>query len=143
MMTNNQTSDIQELNRELGKDIIHYNQDRVIYTIEEYEIDLIKNYGNSIWKDVFIAGFAIGIPTLINGLTNLSPSESEGIAIPIEAIMNLMAGGVSFIVGIICLIVWIRSKQSLKKILIEIKTKPQYFIPNRRHITPPTPEDFV
>jgi len=125
---NNQEINIQEINKDLQENYIHYNLNRVDYTINNMELDLIEKSGNSIWKDFFIATLALAIPSLINAyhIYGNIPPESN---LTVELFLNTLVGGICFILAIICFIVWRNNRNSLKKIINQIKAKPKYKLP--------------
>jgi len=75
----NSNIDIAEINRNLQQSYIHYEPNRVDYTISNLELELLEQTGSSIWKDISLATLGLGIPSLVNGcggysnLTNNTP----------------------------------------------------------------------
>jgi hypothetical protein len=131
-MDNNGNLNIAEINRDLQESFIHYDPNRVDYTINNLELDILEQTGSSIWKDVFLASLGLGVPSIINGLTdycNLLPPVHFTASI----FLNLLVGCISFIISVICFIVWQQNKKNFKKIIEQIKKKPKYKIPGTGH----------
>jgi|ERR1700757_782522 len=124
----NKSLNIAEINRNLQESYIHYDPNRVDYTINNYELNLLEQTGNSIWKDIFLASLGIGLPSLINGCVACGKNSSTPI-LNTEVFMNFLASGISLGLAIICLIVWQKNKRSFKKTIEEIKNKPKYKLP--------------
>jgi hypothetical protein len=119
--------DIAEINRNIQESYIHYDPNRVDFTINHLELDLLKLAGSSIWKDVFLTSLGLGIPTLINGFkaySNLPPVSN----ITLDIFVNLLVGGISIALSIICFIVWQQNKNNFNKLIEQIKSKPKYKI---------------
>lgn len=125
----NNNIDISEINSSLQQSYIHYDPSRVDYTLNNIELELLKSSGSSIWKDVFLATFGVGIPTLLNGFCDLDKINDTAI-IPIDVFTNLLIGGISIGIGIICFIVWQKNSRSFNKLINQIKEKPKYKIPH-------------
>lgn len=127
---NNTDIDISEINRNLQESYIHYNPNRVDYTISDLEINMLEQTGNNIWKDAFLATFGLGVPTLLNGFFSLS-KLTEQQSITIEIFINLLIGGISTGICIICLIVWQTNSKKFSSVIEDIKNKPRYRIPQQ------------
>lgn len=126
---NDSNVDIQEINKNLQQSYIHYNPDRVDYTINNLELDLLETTGNNIWKDFFIATLAIAIPSLINGYSEYSKINDN--IYTKEVFINLVVGLVSVIIAVICFIVWRTNRKSFTNTINQIKVKPKYKLPDR------------
>lgn len=125
---NNNEIDIQEINKNLQENYIHYNLNRVDYTINNMELELIEKSGNSIWKDFFIATLALAIPSLINAFNIYKKNATEE-NLSIELFVNSLVGGISIVLAIICGIVWQNNVNTQKTIIKQIKNKPKFKIP--------------
>ena len=124
----NQDIDIQEINKNLQENYIHYNLDRVDYTINNLELGLIEKSGSSIWKDFFIATLAVAIPSLLNAYHEYN-NLTEQVEFSIELFLNCLVGSICLILSVICLIVWRNNRNSFKQIIKQIKDKPKYRLP--------------
>lgn len=125
----NQSLNIAEINRNLQESYIHYDPSRVDYTINNLELNLLEQTGNSIWKDVFLASLGLGLPTIINGCSGYSKIQ-ENPSLYLEVFVNFLVGGICISLAIICLIVWMKNRKSFKTIIDQIKNKPKYKLPS-------------
>lgn len=122
--------DILEINRTLQESFIHYDPERVDYTINNIELELLQSSGNSIWKDVFLATLGLGFPSLINGFCLISNLKKNDVA-GLDIFLNFLIAGIAFSMCIICFIVWQQNAKSFNKIIEQIKNKPKYKLPNK------------
>jgi hypothetical protein len=119
---------IAEINANLSENILHYDPQRIDYAISSLEIDSLKNFQTSIWKDVFFATSSLAIATLVNGIVlwlNLKKDEHLNLSI----FLNLVVGCVCLIMGIISFSIWQSNKKSFDNLIENIKSKPAYKLP--------------
>jgi hypothetical protein len=126
-MENNEIN-ISEINAYLQKSYIHYDPNRIDYTINNLELELLEQTGNSIWKDVFLATLGIGIPSLINGFIDYNKLTGDT-KLTMDIFVNLLVASVALILSIICLIVWQKNKKNFNKLIYTIRNKPKYILP--------------
>jgi hypothetical protein len=124
----NTNINISEINRNLQQSYIHYEPDRVDYTISNLELELLEQAGSSIWKDVFLANLGLGIPSLINGAGDYSKLATNA-PMTSDIFMNFLIAGISLGLSLICFIVWMTNRKSFKKLIDQIKSKPKYKLP--------------
>lgn len=125
-------ADIRAINDALGKvNILHYDGSRTDYAVNNYELDLIKSAGFSLWKDIFLACCGVGIPTLINAYAIYSNINEDGDIWTNGFFVNLLFGLLALLLGIISAILWQRNKSDLDKIITKIKGKEPYIIPSK------------
>lgn len=105
------------------KSFIHYDPERVDYSLSKDELENIKNIGQNNWKDFSIACLGVGIPCLINGISEIRSQEAFRVTISMN--LNLIIGGIGIILGIAFLIAWQKSKKSMNEIIEQIKNKPR------------------
>lgn len=120
---------ISELNRNLQESFIHYEPNRIDFTISNIELDLLEQSGSNIWKDVFFVTLGLGLPSLLNALSSkskLSPKEvwTE------EIFLNFLIAGISLTLSLLSLIIWQKNNESFKKTINQIKNKPRFRLPN-------------
>jgi hypothetical protein len=128
-MSNSQSHiNLGELSKALSQSIIHYNPTRVDYTVSESELILLENYGNNIWKDVFIATLSLGIPTLINGVISYNKLQPNA-NLTLEIFINFIVGISCLIVAIVFFFVWRKYSKKFSNIISNIKQKPQFQLP--------------
>lgn len=126
-MGNDQTNVVAEINRGLEESYIHYNPNRTDYSINDYELNELKNCSNNIWKDVFIAALGLLIPSLINGFAGIA-DKFDG-SFPTIIFINFLIAGVCFFMGLISLVLWRKQTKSAASIISTIKNKPKYKLP--------------
>lgn len=127
-MSNSQIN-IAEINQSLQQSYIHYDPQRVDYTVSNLEMELIQEVGSNIWKDIFLATVGFGLPTLINGYcdySKLTNNDNPGT----DIFLNIILGGISLGISIICLIVWRKNAKSFDALIAQIKNKPRYLLPS-------------
>jgi len=120
---------IEEINKSFQESYIHYNPDRVDYTINNLELEMIQNYGNNIWKDVFFSSFFACIPAAINGFAKFGDFNKTK-KFELDFFLNSLFALVTLIIAVICLSVWKSNKKKFKNLISEIKDKPKYKLPN-------------
>jgi hypothetical protein len=109
-----------------GASYIHYDPERVDYTISESELQSLKDCYANLWKDFCLAGCGIGVPCVINAIsiykrvTPFAPS--------IDFVLNTIVGLVCVILGLCFGIAWYRTSTSASDIIDAIKKKPKFII---------------
>jgi len=119
------SADIKEIQKGLAT--IHYEPNRVDYTVNQFELELIEQTGNSIWKDVFLASLFFGVPCSINAWSNYSKLTDK--VFNTEIFLNSLFGGIGIIIAIISCLIWQKNKKKFSKIIEQIKSKPAFKIP--------------
>lgn len=130
-MDNNELKSVNDINQALAKNFIHYDPNRTDYSVNSFEIELIEQTGNSIWKDVFLGSLGIAIPCLINAISDYNKLTGAAKNFTSDIFLNSLFGSVGLILAIISCIVWQRNKKSFKKVIADIKNKPKYEMPKR------------
>jgi len=102
---------------------IRYNTKRIDYTVSDSELKILEDSGNNIWKDFSIALFALSIPCLINGMSELY--SISPISLTASLVLNLAIGIPGFIISICFFIAWKKTKKKFKTTLNQIKNKPE------------------
>lgn len=113
---------------ENNNNFIRYNPERIDYSINEAEINLLSKRGQSYWKDVLFISIGIGVPSIANMIIFLS-NKSENNGITIEFLVNSILISVSFVVSILSLIGWKKDENEFKDTIEKIKNKPLHVIP--------------
>lgn len=123
----NQTGQVNvaDLNNAVQETLIHIDLTKTFYSITPSELYNIEEGATSIWKDITLAGFGIGIPCCINALIENQKSATFN---P-EIFWNSLVGGISVVIAIIFAIIWGKSKNKCKELIKEIKERPQYKMP--------------
>ena len=128
-MPNNPSNiNIGELNRDLSQNVIHYDPMRIDYAINDNELAGLEEYGNSIWKDVFLATVGIGVPCLLNAYIAQKklPINTNWTN---EIFFNYLIGGITFGLSIVAFFVWRSNSKKKKNIIQHIKSKPPFKLP--------------
>jgi hypothetical protein len=101
---------------------IHIDLIKTFYSITPSELQIIADGSSSIWKDVTLAGFGIGIPCCVNSLIQYQKVNGFNS----EIFWNAIVGGVSIVIAIIFLLIWSQSKNPCSNLIKEIKDRPKY-----------------
>ncbi|MCK9362456.1 MAG: hypothetical protein M0P74_02465 [Syntrophales bacterium] len=121
---------------------IHYDPERVDYSLTPSELENLQTACQSNWKDFFIGSFAVGIPCLINAISEISKQTSYQTTLSIN--LNLISGILGIIMGVFFLIGWNKTKTDISEIIGTIKEKPKIpFIPGVSNVGPMKPADTV
>jgi hypothetical protein len=128
MSDNNPNINLSELNQALSQNVIHYNPTRIDYTINDFELTQLEEYGKSIWKDTFFTTIGIAIPTIVNGCVAQS-KLAKNLPWTNEIFLNYLVGGITGVVSILCFIFWRMNKKRQANIIEQIKQKPQFSLP--------------
>ena len=119
---------VAEINASLAENIIHYDLQRIDYAISSSEIEALENFETSIWKDVFFSTSTLAVATLINGVV-LWLNLGKNAPLNLSIFLNLLIGGICFVLAVISLFVWRTSKNNFKALVANIKSKPAYKLP--------------
>ncbi len=115
------------------KNYICYDPERVDYSVNEEELNNLKNAGQNHWKDVTLVSLAIGIPCVINGFSEMSQQETF---IPtFSIVLNFIIGGIGLGFTMIFGICWGKTYNSINKIIEKIKNKPKFEVPDLPNVT--------
>ena len=118
--------DINELNKVIQNSFIHYQPDRVDYTIDESELKELSNIGASTSKDISFGTLGVAIPTIVNGLVTYS---KENGTISLEVLVNFIVGSATLALGVYTYYKWRKELTDMKDIISKIKSKPQFRLP--------------
>jgi hypothetical protein len=106
-----------------GTSYIHYDPERVDFSVSEGELESLKDCYSNLWKDFCLACCGIGIPCVINAISLYKKSPSS--VGTIDFVMNAIVGFVCVILGLAFGIAWDRTRDSSSKIIEKIKKKPK------------------
>jgi len=115
-------ANIGNLNTATQQTHIHIDLTKTFYSITPTELKIIEDGSSSIWKDVTLTGFGIGIPCCINSIIEYQ----KILKFNSEIFWNGMIGGICIVIAIIFSIIWIKSKNPCKSLVNEIKQRPKY-----------------
>lgn len=111
------------MNSKKAKSYIHYDPERVDFSLTGQELDQIINPSYNYYKDFCILSFALGIPCLINAIVEISKQQKFESTLSFN--INLVVGIVGIFLGIFFAFSWSRSHRSTSKIIEKIKNKPK------------------
>jgi len=106
---------------------IHYDPERVDYSMTGQELDQLKNASSNHWKDFCIISFSLGVPCLINAIVEISKQDQFVTTLSFN--LNLVVGIIGLFLGIAFAIAWRRSHTSIVKLIEVIKNKPKMPVP--------------
>ena len=102
---------------------IHYDPERIDYSLSLVELENIANAGQNTWKDFCIFCFAVGIPCTINAMVEVGKQE---VFVPTLSFnINLVVGIIGIIIGIAFAFAWKKSSVTVSNLLEKIKNKPK------------------
>jgi hypothetical protein len=116
---------VANLNNAAQQTLIHIDLNKTFYSITPSELDNIEEGSSSIWKDITLTGLGIGIPCCVNAIIENNKSTT----LNTEIFWNSLIAGISITVSIIFAIIWLKSNNKCKKLISEIKQRPQYKMP--------------
>ena len=106
----------------VSRSLIHYNPERIDYSLNEEEMQLIRNAAKNDWKDLSFLCFGLSIPCLLNAVSEFL-KQSQGI-FDWAIYVNFLIGSISAILGTVFLIAWMKSKTDIDEIFERIRNKP-------------------
>lgn len=109
------------------KSYIYYNPERVDYSLNEEELNSLKNAGQNHWRDVTLVSVAICLPCIINALSEIAQQETFNATLSI--ILNFIIGGIGLGFTIIFGILWAKTKNRATDIIEKLKKKPKIEAP--------------
>lgn len=102
---------------------IHYDPERVDFTLTQAELDQLCTVGQNSWKDFTIACAGAGVPCAINAA---SINASMGVfSATFGFVLNLVVGILGISLAICFGIMWYKTRNSVSTIVNRIKNKPK------------------
>ena len=65
-----------DMNTASPKNYIRYETERVDFSLTGEELETLKNSSQNSWKDFCIGSFAVGVPCLINAISEINKQDS-------------------------------------------------------------------
>lgn len=121
------------MNNPSTKSYIHYDPERVDYSLSKDELENIRHASQNNWKDFSIACLAVGVPCVINAISEIFRQETFKLTLSFN--LNLVVGIIGIVLGIAFLLAWQKTKKNLEEIIKTIKDKPKFeFTPSVTNI---------
>ena len=102
---------------------IHYDPNRVDYSLSEEELQNLTDSGQNSWKDFCIFCFAVGIPCIINAIVEVNKQTTFNPTLSFN--INLVIGIVCIFLGVAFAIAWAKSRTKVCNLIEKIKNKPK------------------
>ena len=102
---------------------IHYDPNRVDYSLSGEELQNLAKAGQNNWKDFCIFCLAVGIPCTINAVVEVSKQEVFSPTLSFN--INLVVGIVGIFLGIAFANAWQKSRDTVSNLIEKIKNKPK------------------
>jgi hypothetical protein len=104
-----------------GHQYIHYDPDRVDYSVTDGELAQLDSAGSNLWKDVCLVCAPIALSCLVNAIAD----SKQPFALTVPLFLNYLFGVVGLILAVIFGIAWHRSRTSFRSVIDSIKKKPK------------------
>lgn len=114
--------DVANINHAAQSTLIHVDLTNTLYGISSTELKIIEEGSSSIYKDIFLSGFGIGIPCLINAIIEYQKDTK----LNSEVFWNSLIAGISIVLAIVFCIIYRNSTNNCKILIDEIKQRPKY-----------------
>jgi hypothetical protein len=102
---------------------IHYDPERVDYSLTEQELQNLASAGHNNWKDFCISCFALGVPCAINAIVEFSKQETFSSTLSFN--INVIIAVVGLFLAVAFAVLWRNSRVTVKSLLDKIKNKPK------------------
>ena len=102
---------------------IHYQPERVDYTISDGELAQLRQCTDNLWKDFCLFSTGAGVPCLINAISEAVSKKPFQPTLSFN--LNLVIGVIGLLLGLAFGIAWYRSSQSATTVVASIKNKPR------------------
>lgn len=102
---------------------IHYDPERIDYSVTGEELERLCEAGQNLWKDVCLVSVSLGIPTLINAV--VETTRQTPFSLTLQMFLNYLVGVLGLFLGVVFGVAWRRSHQSLRLLVDTIKQKPR------------------
>ncbi|MFH1642791.1 MAG: hypothetical protein ABIC04_07900 [Nanoarchaeota archaeon] len=109
-----------------SRSYIHYDLDRIDYSLTGEELEMLKNSCQNNWKDFCIGCFALGIPCLLNAISTIYSQTKFDPTLPI--VLNLIIGISCIILSFAFFCAWYKTKIDIDEFIDKIKNKPKVSI---------------
>jgi hypothetical protein len=108
-------------------DFIHIDPDRTLYSVTEDELTNLEKGAQPLWKDVCIASLSLGIPTIMNAITETIGQQTFSLGLSL--FLNYLFGIIGLSLGAIFGIAWFFSAKNTSHLANRIRSKPKMELP--------------
>lgn len=104
-----------------GKQYIHYDPDRVDYSVTGEELARLESAGSNLWKDACLVCAPVGLSCLINAVAN----TTTPFVLSVGVFLNYLFGILGLALAVVFSIAWNRSHKGFKAVIEAIQQKPK------------------
>ncbi len=104
-----------------SRQYIHYDPERIDFAVTGEELANLERASGSLWKDVCLVSFSLGIPCLINAIAG----TKQPLELTLALFLNYLFGILGIAFGVIFGIAWVRNRQTVSSVIDAIKKKPK------------------
>ena len=115
------------MNSASPKSYIHYDPERIDFSLTGEELETLKHSSQNSWKDFFIGSFAVGIPCLLNAISEINKQQTFTPTLSLN--LNLVLGVVGIVLGAAFLTAWRKTVKDVDRLIAKIKSKPKVEMP--------------
>lgn len=115
-------ANVEDLNHAIQETHIHIELTKTFYSITPPELRILEEGSASLWKDITLGSLGLGIPCGINGVIEFQKTSTFNS----EVFWNCLVGGICLALAIIFGVLWSKSNDSCKQLIVEIKARPKY-----------------
>ncbi len=102
---------------------IHYDLERVDFSLSGEELEKLSSMSQNSWKDFCILCLAVGTPCMVNAVVEANKQQQFEATLSFN--INLVIGIVGIVLGIAFGIAWWKSRGSVAALIKRIKSKPK------------------
>jgi hypothetical protein len=104
-----------------ARQYIHYNPDRVDYSVTGEELARLESAGANLWKDACLVCTPVGLSCLINAVA----STGTPFVLSVGLFLNYLFGVLGVALAVVFGIAWYQSHQRFKGVIEAIQKKPK------------------
>lgn len=106
-----------------SRSFIHYNPERVDYSVTGEELEKLHRGGQNLWKETCLVSTSVGISTLLNAIAQTTDQSQFDLTLPL--FLNYLFGALGSVLAICFGIAWYRSHRNISNVVYTIKEKPR------------------
>jgi len=107
--------------------VIHYDPERVDYSLSGVELEQLSSSSQNSWKDFCLVCLGVGVPCIVNAIAAVN--KQPQFSLTLSMFLNFLIGGIGITSGIISGILWQKSRSPIKELVKDIKARPKMKIP--------------